>query len=279
MPEGDTIFRLHAALCGGHVRAFDLPRHAFSTEHLIGAEVTQVRALGKNLLIHFADTHVLHTHLKMQGRWQLAQRGERMTQASSLLVVRLTTDLWEARCFHAPVVRLLTRGQARRDPQLQSLGPDLLGEVFDLQAAVNALASAPEPTLAEALLNQRYVAGIGNVYKSELLHDSGLDPFAPASAFLRDELEHLLLRARQLLLRNVQGVQRPSPRAPDAYVRTTRNGCEAGKGPIAVYGRYGDRCYECDTPIQRSYEGAFARSTYYCPTCQPARVAAGATTP
>jgi endonuclease VIII len=275
MPEGDTIFRLaarlHAALSGACVRTFELPRQSLPTEHLIGAEITQIQALGKNLLIHFSDTHVLHTHLKMLGRWQLVRRGCRLTRPTNSLVVHIATDTWDAGCYHAPIVRLLTRAQAKRDPLLRSLGPDLLNDEFDLEAAVTALAGATEPSVADALLNQRYVAGIGNVYKSELLHIAGLDPFAPTAAFTRDELSALMRTAQSLLRRNVTGAGDNYGPAHNAYVRTTRSGCEVGKGPVAVYGRNGERCFSCETRIERRYQGVFARSTYYCPTCQPPR--------
>jgi endonuclease VIII len=275
MPEGDTLYRIAArldpALRGYLVRDFELPRQQVATAQLLGTRITGVRALGKHLLIEIGETHVLHTHLKMTGIWHLYKRGARYRRPAALLVARIATDAWEAACFHAPLVRLLTAAQAKRDPMLRSIGPDVLSAEFDAAAAAAALAAASEPTLAEALLNQRYLAGIGNVYKSELLYAAGLDPFAAPQAFSADELIALASRAQALLLRNVASVGRGSAGAHYTYTRTTRSGCEAGKGPIAVYGRNGERCFRCDNTIERAYVGAFARSTYYCRSCQPAR--------
>src|SRR4051812_46907445 len=183
MPEGDTILRaartLHRVLAGRRVIAGRAPALPGGGEGLAGRTVSAVEARGKNLVVHFEDGAALRTHMRMTGSWHVYRRGERWRKPGSQARVVLETDAWVAVCFSAPVVELLAPGEAERHEPLASLGPDILGEHFDFDEAVRRLRSLGETPLGEALLSQRSVAGIGNIYKSETLFLTRADPFTP----------------------------------------------------------------------------------------------------
>jgi endonuclease-8 len=265
MPEGDSLHRLAARLrpvfAGRSVtslRARRIPDAA--ADELVGLEVLAVEAHGKNLLVKFAGGRVvLHVHLRMNGR---------------VFVERPRSAFWAPRRETTPDLRLEVKGasvvgrdlpvcrllRAREGERvIAELGPDLLGDVYDEEEAVRRLARLGELAIGPALLVQRVTAGIGNVYKSEVLFLEGVDPRAPVSSLETTTLRALLQRARVLLQRNV------GPGAGEA--RTTRT---ALRGPrLWVYGRKGEPCLRCGTAIEVLRQGPEAgRSTYFCPRCQ-----------
>lgn len=302
MPEGDTLYRIAVALqpiVGGRIVTLALPRAPYPVQRFVGGRVCGITARGKFLQIGLeaavtagppspastlpANSRVgarftLVTHLRMSGIWHLYRAGERWRRSESRAVVILGVAPGLGRrgpaavavCFDAPVVRLFA---GDHDAEIDALGPDLLGPTFDEPEARRRLRACGDLTLGEALLNQRAVAGIGNVYKSELLFDQRLDPWKPVSSCEDTTLTELLLRAREVLLANVANVK---PGRPYDYVRTVAGvrgrGCAAGKAiapwTIAVYRRAGEPCYVCTTPIARRLQGEAQRSTYWCPKCQ-----------
>jgi endonuclease VIII len=268
MPEGDTIFRtaevLRAALVGRRItdaRAQPGPglRRVPDLSRLIGASVVGVEARGKHLLIGFDTGLTLRSHLRMSGSWHRYRPGERwrrpMRQASAILETAESVAV----AFNTPVVELLTDAELRRSRPLQELGPDLLGRTFDTEEALRRLRKRDGEQLGNALLEQRAVAGIGNVYKSEVAFLGGLDPWAVVSAFGDEELRGALRTARRLLRANVGG---------GARVTTGRAGSAEG---LWVYGRGGRPCRRCGTVVRRGRQGELARLTYWCPRCQPSR--------
>lgn len=286
MPEGDSLYRLAhklaPALQGQTVVSLELPRSDLPTRHLVGRAITKVTAQGKNLLVFFDEGSVLHVHLRMNGVMHLYPTGKTgavFRRARSEAVVILTVSGWAAVCFSAPTVRLLRARDLPVDRRLSALGPDLLGETFDEDEALRRLRmpGRAEQPLGVAVMDQTAVAGIGNVYKSEILFLHHLDPFAAVSAFTDDELRAVLQTARRLLQQNVA----PKPFAKDdpffqSYVgrRVTRPLSEVGKGPVSVYGRLKHACFDCGDVIVMERQGDPQRSTYFCPTCQPRRVSA-----
>lgn len=263
MPEGDTLFkaaaRLRPALQGHRLVRFDAPRLRGEAPPL-GSAITLVEARGKNLLVHFGGGLVLRTHLRMTGSWHLYREGERWQKAPHLARVVVGADSgWVAVCFHAPVVETFHAAGAEPDA-LAGLGPDLClpesltEEVLDAVVARVARLSCADTTLGEALLDQRIAAGIGNVYKSEACFAVGLDPATPIT-----EVDDLARRAvwataaRQLQANLGRAERRTHP------------------GGLAVYGRRGRPCRRCGTAIRMTRHGDLARSTYWCPTCQPRR--------
>ena len=267
MPEGDTIHRsadvLRRHLLGGEVlEAWSQPRPGLARvprlSRLVGRRVESVEARGKHLLIGFDGGLWLRTHLRMRGSWHRYRVGEawRLPQSRASAVLR--TDATVAVCFDAPEVELLTAAELARHPALTSLGPDLLGASFDADEAVRRLLATPTTSLGDALLNQRAVAGIGNVYKSEVCFLEGLDPWSPVGGVDPDALRAALATARRLLRANLRG---------GARVTT---GVGAPGRSLWVYGRAGRPCRRCGTLIAGRRQGEQARMTYWCPRCQSA---------
>jgi len=262
MPEGDTIRRaaraLSTALAGRRVEAFtsSLPAVAAAAERLgiAGRTVDAVESRGKHLLIRFEGGAVLHTHLRMQGRWRLYQGVAGRSSGSRARAVLRAGDRTAA-CFDAPVVELLSRFEARDHRGLASLGPDLLAPDLDLDAVLSRLQAAPDRPVGELLLDQRICSGIGNVYRSEVLFIAGVHPGRRLPQLSREILLRILETARDALRRNLG----PGP-------RRTR----PGAGPrLWVYRRGGQRCLRCGEEIRRAAVGDPPRSCYWCPGCQP----------
>lgn len=281
MPEGDSLYRLARrlgpALTGRVVRALELPRGdpgGRATGDVVGTTVTSVEARGKNLLVRFSNGWVLHTHLKMLGAWRLHGDGAAIRGSRDAISAVLAVEGAVAVCYRAPIARLVREQDLRAVRELRSLGPDLLGETFDEAAALARLRASGDRPLGVAILDQRVMAGVGNVYKSEVCFAERLDPFAKVSAFTLAELAALIRRARELLTANV--APRPANRVyPSARrgVRVTRDPVDMarGGGPLHVYARRGLPCFRCGTRIEMKRQGELLRSTYHCPTCQPSR--------
>lgn len=261
MPEGDTIWkaaeRIRPALEGATVLRFEAPR-LVGERPRDGTRIDAVEAAGKHLLVHFAGGLSLDTHMRMTGTWRLVRPGERWPRAAHRMRVRIDVAGWQALCFDAPVVRTFRARSAvpgLGDPRL-ALGPDLCRADADTDEAVRRLAAVRAPTsIAEALLDQRVVAGVGNVYKSEVLHACGVDPFVAADA-VDDEVRAALVATAARMLRANLGPGR----------RTTVAG---PPGSVAVYRRARRPCRRCGTPIRMARHGEHQRSTYWCPRCQP----------
>ena len=266
MPEGDTIFRtaevLRAALTGRRItgaRAQPQPgmRRVPDLGRLIGAVVTSVEARGKHLLIGFDNGLTLRSHLRMTGSWHRYRPGESWRKSSRQASAVLETVEAVAVAFNTPVVELLTDADLRRSRSLLELGPDLLARSFDADEALGRLRERGAEELGNALLDQRAVAGIGNVYKSEVAFLERLDPWALVRAFEDAELLAALRTARRLLQANVRGGSRVTTGSPSH-----------GQG-LWVYGRAGRPCRRCGTLIEVRRQGDLARLTYWCPRCQP----------
>jgi endonuclease-8 len=288
---------------GSQVRSLLLVRGVSRTDGLVGSKIVGVEARGKNLLVHFAKPHdtdsnareadsnegeaaaqskralgrksdewSFHVHLKMNGRVRLYGLGTapRVAMASASAV--LETAAHRLVVYQAPIARLLRTSDLRGDFHLRGLGPDLLGPSFDLAESCARLAAKASVPLGEAIMDQGVVAGIGNVWKSELCFTLRLDPFAPVGRFAADELSGLLSLARTQLLDTVHGPKRmlPDPFEPRAQ-RKARLDRRQGEGVLSVYGRQGEPCYDCGATIAMQRQGELLRSTYYCPSCQPAR--------
>lgn len=280
VPEGDSLHRvaqtLHPKLLGARLRALTLVRSGASTDALIGTEIVGVEARGKNLLVHFEPGWSLHVHLKMNGRVRLAPLAKASPVAWSQASAVLETDAYRVVVYAAPVARLLRTRDLRGDLHFRALGPDLLAPRFDLSEACARLRACAARPLGEALMDQRVVAGIGNVWKSELCFNLRLDPFAKVADYRDEELSALLSLARVQMTDNVQAPRRtlPDPFASRAF-RRTRLDRRQGESALSVYERAGEPCYDCGTPIVMKRQGEQARSTYYCPHCQPTRGSLG----
>ena len=263
MPEGDTVWRtaqaLHAALAGKTVLAFESPLVAVAVASrrlgVVGRRLESIEARGKHLLVRFAGGAVLHTHLGMRGSWRLCRgTGAGRASLSRARVVIETPDV-VAVCTLAPVVEMLSPWQASAHPALARLGPDLLGPGFDAGAARRRLRERGDLEIGVALMDQTALAGIGNVYKSEVLFLCGVSPRARVRDLDDATLDRLVSKAGELLRRN---------RGPGLR-RTT-----SALSPLRhwVYRRSRLPCRKCGTAIERAVQGEQARSTYFCPACQ-----------
>ncbi|MEO7095447.1 MAG: DNA-formamidopyrimidine glycosylase family protein [Polyangiales bacterium] len=269
MPEGDTIHRtataLAAVLVGRVVARLASNIPVVSHARLVGHTITGVDAHGKNLFIRFDDGRVLHSHMQMTGSWHLYQPGERWKRPAYLARCVIEVEAAVAVCFSAPVLRVLTAPALARDDRLTALGPDILGETFDEGEAMARIHSSPGRQIGDAILEQRFVAGIGNIYKSESLFVARLDPFVTVATLGDEPLKKVLAAARKLMRANLRTV-----------VRTTTS-AGAASGRYWVYGRSRRPCRRCGTRIQMRRQGKAARSTYWCPRCQQPQAAGSAT--
>ena len=255
MPEGDTLARTAAGLrpwlVGREVRSAQVggPGARPKVERLVGASVTAVEAIGKNLVIRLDNGLELRTHLRMHGTWHRYRPGERWRLPASRARLVLEVEGSVAVCFDAPVVELYEQRTAAVHPSLSKLGPDLLAPDPDLGEALRRLRDPrrSDRAIAEALLDQRAQAGIGNEVKNEVLWQASVSPWARVGSLDDPTLLHLVELGRDVL----------------------RAGVATGRRPRHVYGRAGRPCPRCGTPVEAARQGGdLPRLTYWCPRCQ-----------
>ncbi len=257
MPEGDTLHRTAAGLRpylhGKTVTAARTqgPGDVPQVHRLVGTTITAVEAMGKNLLIRFDDRLELRTHLRMNGSWHRYRPGERWRRPPGRARLVLEVPGAVAVCFDAPVVELFEARAEALHPALGRLGPDLLADEFDAAEARRRLRLPQRAllTIGEALVDQRALAGIGNIWKSETLFAERVSPFAALETLDDATIDRLVATARHLLTQS-------AARVP-------------GRQPTAVYRRAGRPCPRCGAIIRSRAQGAdLPRTTYWCPSCQ-----------
>jgi endonuclease-8 len=253
--EGDSILRiarrLDERLAGSAVSVMTPgPRRpaGLAAKEIDGRVLNRAESRGKHLLLHFDGGLALHSHLGMRGSWELYASGERWRRPRSQAWIALDGKGTEAVNFGGSTMRIATEAGLRRDPRLARLGPDLLADDFDRATAIQRLRSRPELELGTALLGQRLVAGIGNIFKSEGCFAARIDPARPVGSLSDEEIAGVLEATRALMLE---------------AVRTERQ-------PSRVYGKAGRPCPQCGTAIAARAQGDSARKTYWCPSCQAA---------
>lgn len=256
MPEGDTVWRaahnLDRALTGLEVTA-DLRVPDLATRRL-GGTVLETVARGKHLLTRFDSGDTLHTHLKMEGSWHLYRAGERWRRPTHEARVVLTSPTWTAVGFSLGTTEVVRT--AAEDTVVGHLGPDLLGPDWDPAEAVRRLAHEPDRPLGEAILDQRNLTGIGNVFANEICFLVGRHPHAPVGS---TDLDRLVTRSHAVL-----GANR------DRTQRSTTGDLRRGRD-LWVYGRTRQPCRRCGTRIEAGEigSGVTARAGWWCPRCQP----------
>jgi endonuclease-8 len=260
MPEGDVVWwyarRLHAALAGNVLTRSDFRVPRFATADLTGRLVTHVGSRGKHLLTRVEGGLIVHTHLRMDGSWRICPAAEPVPASHRVRLV-LGNDQWVAIGYQLGVVEVLPAAQ--EDTVTGHLGPDLLGPDWDLEEAVRRLGAAGGRAIGEALLDQRCLAGIGNLYKSEVLFLRGTSPWRPVAKV--DDLGRLVSLAQRLLDAN-------KDRLGQVTTGVRRRGEETW-----VYGRGGLPCRRCHTRVRRAMQGGAGvgtddRVTFWCPRCQ-----------
>ena len=280
MPEGDTIHRaaqtLHRALAGRRVVRFESVLPALTRIHddspLTGQTVQAVVARGKHLLMQFSGGQTLRTHMRMNGSWHIYRPGERWQRARRDMRIVIATSEFEAVGFNIPVAEFIASSRIDKHDELRRLGPDFLGDQFDRAEAIRRLTARAGTAAGDALLNQRVVAGIGNVYKSEVLFACGVNPFTHVGDLGQDRIACLIDTALKFLRTNVSGTLAPMT-TYGGYRRTTRRDDPGER--LWVYGRARLPCRRCGTPIAVRKQGDDARLSYWCPRCQPAAGAPG----
>ncbi len=275
MPEGDTIYRaartLGQVLEGKVVTRFETTFAPLSSiddsTPVKGRTVEKAESRGKWLLIHLSGDLVLVTHMLMSGSWHIYRAGERWQRPRREMRVVIAVAEFEAVAFNVPVAKFYTARTLERNSAIPKLGPDLLGTEFASHEARARLIAHRDEEIANVLLNQRVMAGLGNVYKSEVLFACGVHPFRLVSALRPAEIDCILERARTFLEANVKDVMDGRMVTYTGLRRTTRASDPGAR--LWVYRREGKECRRCGATILMQRQGQGARSTYWCPDCQP----------
>lgn len=275
MPEGDSVWwaarRLRAGLAGQVLVRSDFRVPRWATANLAGRTVLDVVPRGKHLLIRMDGDLTLHTHFRMDGSWQLYRPGERWTGgAGHQIRLVLRTAETTAVGYRLPVIDLLPTSDEAR--VVGHLGPDVLGPDWDADRVVSALAARPEREIGAALLDQRVLAGLGNIYRTEACFLHGSTPWTTVGD--AGDLGKLVERARALIAANIERPERSTTGAPG------RSGER-----FWIYGRAGRPCRRCGARIRRADQeidpddptgdGPRARITAWCPSCQRGPAPAG----
>jgi endonuclease-8 len=254
MPEGDVVWytarRLHKALAGRALTRSDFRVPRLATADLTGDVVVETVSRGKHLLTRTRSGLTIHTHLRMDGSWRVLPVAEQLKDSHRIRLI-LANDDWQAVGYQLGVVELIRTSDEEK--VTGHLGPDLLGPDWDCAEAVRRLSAEPARPIGEALLDQRNLAGIGNLYKAEVLFLRGVNPWQPTGSV--SDLGAMAELARRLLEAN-------KDRIGQVTTGSRRRGEETW-----VYGRRGRSCRRCGTPIRS--EGQQERVTFWCPSCQP----------
>jgi endonuclease-8 len=267
MPEGDTIARaaaaLHRALAGRVVTGFATGLAPLARVNddapLAGRTVDGCRSLGKHLLIEFSGGLLLRTHMRMSGSWHLYRPGERWQRPSRAARIRIDTDAWVAVGFDVPVAEFVWEADLPRHRPLTTLGPDLADPAFDRAEVVKRIQASGGRAIGDVILDQRVVAGLGNVLRSETLFVAGVHPDAPAGHLEAGTIARLIETGARLLQLNAR---------PDSPRMRTTTGRRVPGQELWVYQRTGEPCRRCGTAIVSAARGLEARRVYWCPACQ-----------
>jgi endonuclease-8 len=277
VPEGDTIFRaartLNRALAGQTVVRFAtvLPRlqRIHDDTPITGRTIESVTASGKWMTMRFSGDLILLTHMLMSGSWHIYRPGERWQRPRSDMRIVIAISQFEAVAFKVPVAEFHTTASLARREGFNALGPDVLSSAFDESQAAANLRAQPELEIAEMLLTQSVMAGLGNVYKSEVCFACRVNPFRKVATLTDAEVNCLVQTARKFMVANASDTSDESIVTYGGLRRTTRRP-EPGQR-LWVYARRGGGCRRCGTPIESRKQGRDARVTFWCPSCQPER--------
>lgn len=271
MPEGDTIFRaaraLNLALSGGVVRRFETAYAPLARVNddtpVVGRTMERVESRGKWLLMYLSGDLILVTHMLMSGSWHLYRAGERWRLPRNAMRVMIGTDVWEAIAFNVQIAEFHTAKTAARHRSIPRLGPDLLGGNFDEGEAAARLRVRTQDEVGVALLNQRVMAGIGNVFKSEICFACQVNPFRRVATLTAAEVRCLIDTSLKFLTANVRDD------SSDGIATRRTTGKINREERLWVYRRQGRQCRRCGELILSRKQGVDARSTYWCAVCQP----------
>jgi formamidopyrimidine-DNA glycosylase len=263
MAEGHAVARWGDALrrlVGEPVLAIQVPpRWRERADNVRAARLTRVHTHGKHLVLYFSSDWVIHTHAMQYGSWQIGEAGLQLRKDARFARLRLTTPRYEAVFFHGPVMEVLSLEEFATHERFHSLGPDLLHDDFPVSVVHQALQREGDREIGDAVLDQRIVSGIGNIYKSEGLFLAAIDPRRPSSSVTMQELHVLFDELVPLMqagrFKYGMTVTLPDELRLEPWMRNW------------VYRRRGQPCFVCAAPIAMIRQGEFERATYFCARC------------
>jgi endonuclease VIII len=276
MPEGDTIFRtarsLGRALTGKPIIVFRSTYPGLTRFHddtpLTGQLVQRVEARGKWLLIHFSGGATLVTHMLMSGSWHIYRPGERWQQPRFNMRIVIETSDYIAVGFRVPVAEMHTAQSLARDRRIPHAEIDVLSRSFNAAEAAHRIQAHGNEEIADVLLHQEVMAGVGNEFKSEICFVTGINPFCRVAALTLQQVQALVAASQRLVAANV--LEDSGDMIVTYAGRTRRTTHESDPGAsVWVYGRSGEPCRRCGEPIRRRIQGPDARVTFWCQRCQP----------
>ena len=276
MPEGDTIFRaartLDRALSGKTITRFETQLPALARvdvdSPLTGRTIERVEASGKWTRMYFSGDLVLVTHMLMSGSWHIYRPGEQWKRPRQQMRIAIYTSDFVAVGFQVPVAEFHTAATLARHKSAQ-LGPDVLSSDFDESRAIEQLRAQPELEVGVALLRQSVLAGLGNVFKSEVCFAARVNPFRLVKSLSDFEVQSLVSNARKFMLANVTEGSGDRIATYSGLRRTTARANPAER--LWVYKRGSEPCRRCGTLVLSAKQGTEARVTFWCPNCQALR--------
>jgi endonuclease VIII len=276
MPEGDTIFRtaraLTRALVGRPITGFrsnyPLITRAHDDAPLTGQTVERVESRGKWVLIYFSGGKILVTHMLMSGSWHIYRPGERWRQPGRNMRIVLENSLCQAVGFSVPIAEMHTAHSLERDRRIPQPHTDVLNPGFDAAAVARSLLACAHEEIGDVLLHQEVLAGVGNVFKSEVCFVTGVNPFCRVADLGISEIDALIRCAQRLIAANVLEDSGDSIVTYRGRHRRTVHTSDPA-ATLWVYGRAGEPCRRCAARVRRRMQGPDARVTFWCPECQP----------
>jgi endonuclease-8 len=276
MPEGDTIFRtaraLGRALMGKQVTKF-LSTYPLLTRFdddapLVGQTIVQVESRGKWLLIHFSGGATLATHMLMSGSWHIYKPGEKWQQPRINMRIVIENSDYIAVGFRVPVAKMLKPQELARATKIPPLAIDVLSDEFNAGEVLRRMIACADEEVADVLLHQEVMAGVGNVFKSEVCFVTGVNPFSRVGSLDNEKLTALIAASQKLVAANVLEDSGETIVAYGGRKRRTTHEADPAAS-LWVYGRAGEPCRRCGEAIRRRIQGPDARVTFWCANCQP----------
>jgi endonuclease-8 len=276
VPEGDTIFRtarsLSRALVGRPITGFRSNYPLLTRFHedtpLTGRQVERVESRGKWLLMHFSGDSILVTHMLMSGSWHIYRPGEPWLKPRDHMRIVIETTVCQAVGFHVPVAQMHTSRSLERDRRVPRAASDVLSSAFNAANAMQCLRACGSEEIGDVLLHQQILAGVGNVFKSEVCFVTGVNPFCRVRDLDDHDLAALIQASRRLIAANVLEDSGNTIVTYRGQQRRTTHASDPGAS-LWVYGRRGEPCRRCGDPVRRRIQGPEARVTFWCQQCQP----------
>jgi endonuclease-8 len=276
MPEGDTIFRtaraMGRALIARPITGFRSTYPMLTRFHddtpLVGQMVDTVESRGKWLLIHFSGGGTLATHMLMSGSWHIYRHGERWQRPRDHMRIVLENSEYVTVGFTVPVAKMLRAQEVERALRIPAQAIDVLSAEFDAAEVQRRLLAHPSEEIGDVLLHQEVIAGVGNVFKSEICFVTANNPFCKVSALDVEKIASLIATARRLVKANVLEDSDDTIVTYGGRQRRTTHAADPSES-LWVYGRHGEPCRKCGERIRRRIQGPDARVTFWCQHCQP----------